>query len=64
MSATISQGLQAVTNGLRNQDTDRKLEFIEELQRLGVSKYVDLPQVGNSRHKEVLATSTLTFLSW
>lgn len=37
-----SQGVGAV---LQNSDTEKKLEFIQKLKKLGVDKYVDLPQV-------------------
>jgi hypothetical protein len=41
----IVQPLQDVAGGFRSEDTERKLNFIEELHSLGVSKHVDLPQV-------------------
>lgn len=31
--------------GLGDQDTENKLQFIERLQAIGVSKYIALPQV-------------------
>lgn len=31
--------------GLMNEDTERNLAFIDKLHDLGVSKYIDLPQV-------------------
>lgn len=43
--AAVTHPLEAVTGGLRNEDTEKKLDFIEELHNLGVSKYIDLPQV-------------------
>jgi hypothetical protein len=39
---TPSQGIGAE---LKNTDTENKLEFIQKLKKLGVDKYVDLPQV-------------------
>jgi hypothetical protein len=32
---------------LKNVDTEQKLEFIQHLKRIGVDKYVDLPQVSD-----------------
>lgn len=37
--------LQGVAVELGNDDTERKLRFIQELHGLGLSDYVDLPQV-------------------
>lgn len=45
------QPLEGVSFDLRNDDTDKKLQFIEELNKLGASKYVDLPQVCYFRSK-------------
>ncbi len=36
---------QGVGTVLKNSDTETKLEFIQKLKKLGVDKYVDLPQV-------------------
>jgi len=39
------QPLESVVSGFENPDTEKMLGFIEELHGLGVSKYIDLPQV-------------------
>jgi hypothetical protein len=36
---------QGIGAELKNTDTENKLEFIQKLKKLGVDKYVDLPQV-------------------
>lgn len=37
--------LQETPSSLGNDDIDRNLKFIEDLQNLGVSRYIDMPQV-------------------
>jgi hypothetical protein len=39
---------------LRNVDTEQKLEFIQHLKRIGVDKYVDLPQVSDESERNFL----------
>ncbi|KAH8602167.1 dynamin GTPase-like protein [Bisporella sp. PMI_857] len=41
----ISPPVRGIVGGLKNNDTEKKLAFIDELHALGVSKYVDLPQL-------------------
>jgi hypothetical protein len=35
-------------------DTEQKLEFIQHLKRIGVDKYVDLPQVSSESERNLL----------
>jgi hypothetical protein len=47
MSEYVPMPAQGVGSFLNNVDTELKLEFIQHLKRIGVDRYVELPQVSH-----------------